>query len=254
MMDGHGRMHATNTRRLVACAIASLLTACAAPPSVRLDPLPAPPPALAASSCMTCLDHASEIARLREALAAREAELRDLRASQREQARVVAESSRDVAQAKARQRRLATKADAASAIAEAEVEQQAAREKLPTAPASALRVLATSSLDAASAAFSRDEFGAAFDRASEAQILFVAAVVAAEPSRGKAATDVLLRGGVPVRAASRAPLRKQPAGPVTGNVAANAPLTALAWRAGYLRVTTGTGASGWIAEDHVALR
>ena len=203
---------------------------------------------------MACLDQTEEIARLRDALAAREAELRDLRASQREQARVVAESSRDVAQAKARQRRLATKADAASAIAEAEVEQQAAREKLPAAPPPALFALAASSLDAATAAFSRQEFGSAFDRASEAQILFAAVVAAAESSRGKATTDVVLRGGVPLRAASQAPLRRQPAGAVTGNVAANAPLTALAWRAGYLRVLTASGATGWIAEGQVALR
>lgn len=203
---------------------------------------------------MTCLDQSDEIARLRETLAAREAELRDLRASQREQARVVAESSRDVAQVKARQRRLATKADAASAIAEAEVEQQTAREKLPGAPSPALLALATNSLDAASAAFSRGDFGAAFDRASEAQVLFAAAIAAMEPAAGKGATDVLLRGGVPLRAAGRAPLRKQPAGSVTGNVGADAPLTALAWRAGYLRVITGSGATGWIAEGQVALR
>jgi len=231
-----------------------LLAACAAPPPVRLDPLPAPPPPLAAQACMACLDQSDEIARLRQALAAREEELRDLRASQREQARIAASSSRDAAQAQARQRRLATQADAVSAIAEAEVEQQTAREKLPVAPVVPLLALAGAYLDAASAAFSRNEFGSAFDRATQAQVLFVAAVAGFEQASGKRTAEVPLRGGVPVRAASRTPLRRQPGGPVTNMVAADAPLTALAWRAGYVRVTTAAGVTGWIAEDEIALR
>lgn len=252
-MDRHGPLQSARASRLAVCAIATLLAAaCAAPPPLPLDPLPAPPPPLAPQACLACLDLSDELARLRQALAAREAELRDLRAAQREQARVVAESSRGAAQAQARQRRLATQAGAASAIAEAEVEQQAAREKLPVAPVAPLLALGTAGLEAASAAFARNDFGGAFDRATQAQALFVAAVDAAGPPRGK--VEVPLRGGVPVRAVIDAPLRRQPGGAVTANLAAEAPLTASAWRAGYLHVTTAAGARGWIAEDQVALR
>ena len=255
-MDGHGRTRAARTGRWAAGAVATLLAvACATPPPpVRIEPLPPPPPPLESQACMACLDSSEEIARLRQALAAREAELRDLRAGQREQARVAAESSRDAAQAQARQRRLATQADAASAIAEAEVEQQAAREKLPMAPAAPLHALAASAFEAASAAFARNDFGAAYDRATQAQALFAASIAAFEQSRARPATEILLRGGVPMRAASRTPLRRQPGGPATGTVPAGAPLTALAWRGGYLQVTTTAGAKGWIAEDQVALR
>lgn len=242
-------------RRHVAAWVAGALWlgGCATVPPPVLEPLPQPPAPLTPQACIACVDHSEEIARLRQALASREAELRDLRATQREQAKVAAATTRDVARTQARQRRLATQADAASAIAEAEVAQEAARDGAPLAPLPPIFVLAQSFVDAATAAFARGDYGAALDRAAQAQALLAPLPVGG----GTAASDVEvpLLAAVPVQVTARTPLRGRPGnGNVVVTVDPRAPLVAHAYRAGYLRVVNANGAKGWVAADRLALR
>lgn len=236
-----------------------LLSGCATPPV----PMPAPVleevpqrPLLVVvpQACPICLDQTDEIVRLRQALASREAELRDLRAAQREQTREVAKSTSETARVQARQRRLATQADAASAIAEAEVAQEAVRERGPVSPSPALSGLAQMAVDAAATAYARSDFATAYERGVQAQVL-LAAMPASDATRPAGGVEVPLGAGVPVRATAPSPLRRQPGrGSVVVTVASESPLVALAWRAGYVRVSTATGARGWISEDRIALR
>src|SRR5215470_1286111 len=95
--------------RAVAWLVGLAMSGCATPPSAE-SPV-----------CPSCDEQNREIARLRQDLAGREAELRDLRTNQREQVRVIQESTREVTRAKMKLRRLATQAEAASYIAEVEV-------------------------------------------------------------------------------------------------------------------------------------
>lgn len=240
---------AKGARWRAACATAALLLgACAGTPPT-LDPLPQPPPPLLPQACVTCVDASDEIARLRQALAAREAEVRDLRASQREQAKAAAASTRDAAQAQARQRRLATQADAASALAEAEVARDAAHERVPLAPLPGLLTLGQSFLDAASTALARGDYGAAVERAVQAQVLLEPLTLPAAPGA------VPLRAAVPVQAVARSALLRRPGrGNAVVTVDAAAPLVAQAYQAGYVRVASATGARGWVAADRLALR
>lgn len=240
------------TRRVAACLAASLVVAGCATRPPDFSPLPTPPAALAPQACVTCLDQSDEVARLRQALAARDAEVRDLRAAQREQARLAAASSRDAARAQARQRRLATQADAASGLAEAEVAEEAARERVPLAPVPALLALARACLDAATTAYARGDYGATLERAQQALTL-----LASLPAPDKPGTqaDTPLAGGIPVRATARTGLRTRPGqGRVIVTVDVRAPLVAEAYRAGYLWVASANGVRGWIAAEQVAMR
>ena len=85
---------------LGACALAA---GCATAPPPAPEPAPAPvvpAPALPPPpACAVCVDRTDEIARLRQDLATRDAEVRDLRSSQREQVKAVQESTREVTRA-----------------------------------------------------------------------------------------------------------------------------------------------------------
>jgi colicin import membrane protein len=158
----------------------ALIGACATPPPPEPEPEPpkpppvAPPVAPVEPVCPLCVDRSDEVARLRQELAAREAELKDLRSSQREQVKAVQESTREVTRAKARMRRLATQADAASYLAEVEVALGAVR-ATPAASQSPLLGLAQAFLDAAQPAFAQGDYAAAMDRAGQAEQLITAA-------------------------------------------------------------------------------
>src|SRR5206468_12651297 len=101
----------------VAWSLCSMLNGCATPPPPEpATPVPAPVAAAPMPTCPSCDEQTHEIARLRQDLATRDAEVRDLRSSQRDQAKVLQESTREVTRAKVKLRRLATQADAASYI------------------------------------------------------------------------------------------------------------------------------------------
>ena len=238
---------------LGACALAA---GCATAPPPAPEPaplvpapgLPAPPPA-----CAVCVDRTDEIARLRQELAAREAELRDLRSTQREQVKAVQESTREVTRAKARVRRLATQADAASYLAEVEVALEAARSATP----SPLLGLARAFLEAAQAPFAQGDYASAMDRAAQAEQLVTAAASGAPAaSRNRIEGEVLLQAAIPLKASGESRLRRapEPRAAVVGTVGRDAALVAHAYKGAWMRVETDDGKLGWVPQAELSAR
>ena len=244
---------------LGACVV---VTACATPPAPpppepAPPPIAAPPPIVAPEpACPACADRSDEIARLRQELATRDAELKELRSSQREQVKAVQESTREVTRARARLRRLATQADAASYLAEVEVALQALR-ATPQAGQSPLLPLAQAFLDAAQQPFAQADYGAAMDRASQAEQL-IAAVADSTPaaSRSRVTGEVLLQVSIPLRASADSRLRRepQPRAPVVAGLRKDSALVAHAYKGTWMRVETEDGKFGWIPQAELAAR
>jgi hypothetical protein len=245
-------------RRLAIVVFASaVLAGCATapapepPPVVPQVPAPPPPP----PPCPVCVDRGDEVARLRQELAAREAELRDLRASQREQARTVQDTTREVTRAKVRARRLATQADAASYIAEVEV----ALKSVQASPVSAspLFPLAQAFVDGASSSFAQADYGSAMERAAQAEQI-VAAMLDSMPSaaRARVAGEVRLVPGIPLRAATATRLLREPqaGASVVAAVGKDAALVAHGYKGAWMRVTTEDGKAGWLPQRELVPR
>jgi hypothetical protein len=125
--------------------------------------------------CTPCKEQTREIERLRQDLASRDAEVLELRSDHRIQVKVLQQSKREATRAKVKLRRLATRADAASYIAEVEVAMEslrASRGAMSTAP----RMLqAQSLLESTAEPFAKGDYGAAMDRAAEAERLIASA-------------------------------------------------------------------------------
>jgi len=236
-----------------------MIAACATapPPEPAQPPAPPPPPVVApAPVCPACVDRSDELARLRQELANREAELKDLRSSQREQVKAVQESSREVTRAKARMRRLATQADAASYIAEVEVALGAARAATHAAQVPLLS-LAQGFLDAAQAPFAQADYGSAMAGAAQAEQL-VAAAVDATPaaSRSRVTGEVLLQTSIALKASADSTLRRepQPRAPVVAALRKDTALVAHAYKGAWMRVETEDGKFGWLPQTQLAVR
>ena len=241
----------------IAVGACAMVAACATAPPPEPAPPPAPLPApIPEPVCPVCVDRGDEIARLRQELASRDAELRDLRSSQRETAKAAQESTREVTRAKARMRRLATQADAASYLAEVEVALQSARTS-PTASQSPLLPLAQSFLEAAQAPFAQADYATAMDRAAQAEQLVTAAAEGSPTaSRSRVTGEVLLQVGIPLKASADGALRREPR-PRAAVVAAlrkDSALVAHAYKGDWMRVETEDGRFGWVPQTALAAR
>jgi hypothetical protein len=253
-------MNVRRILRLLAVAAAAGLGACATAPPEPLPPQPVAPPVMTTlpeAVCPVCTDHSFEIARLKQDLAAREAELKDLRSNTREQAKVVQESTREVTRAKAKLRRLATQADAASYLAEVEVALKAQRAVSPP-EASPLLALAQARLDAAAAPFAQGDYVTAMDRAAQAEQLLAVVGDTQPPAamRSRASPEVLLQVTIPLRSTVDTRLRRDPLpkAPVITIVKKDSPLVAHAYKGRWMRVETEEGRSGWIAQAELGAR
>jgi hypothetical protein len=215
-----------------------------APAPVVVPPAPAPLPPETVTVRDTGLEH--EAQRLRMSLLERSAQLA-------ETSRRLDEATTDVVRAMARLRSVATRAEAASAIAEAEVTLQQLRggagQQLPPEARQA-----EAALRSASAAFDAENYGGAVYLATQAKRVATAA-------RGR-----LSEGGTVVRAgerafvvpvalttSSRANLR---AGPSTATalvttVPPGTPLTGYAYVQEWIRVTLDDGRGGWVHQSLV---
>lgn len=220
-----------------------------------------PPPvaaAPAAPACPSCDDQHEVVARLRQDLADREAELRELRANQREQVKVIQESSRDATRAKVKLRRLATQAEAASYIAEVEVALESLRTAHRAAAAPPLLELAQSVLASAGGPFAHGDYGTAMDRAAQAEQLIAVAAGATTRARSHPSVsgEVLLQVAIPLRATTEAALRRRPARGAPGAVMLKkgTPLVARASKGSWLRVETEDGRSGWVDQSQLGAR
>lgn len=203
------------------------------------------------------MDQSQEIARLRQDLASREAELKDLRSNQRDQVKVIQESAREATRAKAKLRRLATQADAASYLAEVEVALKALRGSLPAAIPQPMLSLAQDLLDSAAAPFKDGDYGAAMDRAAQAeQLVTVVADQAQQAGRARVPGEVPLSVTIPLKVVADTQLRREPA-PKAAPVAPvkkDSPVTAQAYKGSWMRVETEDGRTGWMSQAQLGAR
>ncbi len=252
---GAGAPRGVRQRRGIACVLAVALAGCATappeppPPAPLIVEVPAP-----ARACPTCDDQNREIVRLRQELAARDAELRDLRTANREQAKSLQESTREVTRAREKTRRLATQADAASFIAEVEVTLSALRVAPATAATAPLVAMASGFHAATAAPFAQRDYALAMERAAQAEALLAvaAAAQAGNPPRG----ETMLQVPIPLRVTIGSHLRRQPhrRAPIASIVDEDSLVVANAWQDGWLRVTVADGRAGWINQNQLGVR
>ena len=242
-------MRVAHTARVSRFFLAAALTACSTKQPSSAAPAPvvvASPPAPAARvapETVTVRDPEleRESARLRMSLLERSAQLSDVE-------RRLEESTTEVVRAMARMRSLATRAEAASAIAEAEVTLQQLRGRAGQQQPPEVRQ-AEAALRAGSTAFDAENFGGAVYLATQAKR-------AATAGRGRLAeTGTTARAGerafsVPVAltTTARTNLRAAPGtgADLVATVPAATPLTAYAFAQGWIRVTMADGRGAWV--------
>jgi hypothetical protein len=232
--------------RIVVVLFAASLVGCAGKPQGAAQP---PGPARAVPETVTVRDPdlVSELARTKVQLLERNARLADMD-------RRLEEATTEVVRAMARLRTLATRAEAASAIAEAEVTVQQLRGRAGSqAPPEAAQ--AEAALHSASAAFDDENFGGAVYLATQAKR-------AATAGRGRLADagSTAMRPNerafalpVPLTTTSSANLRAAPGGSasVISTVPAGTSLTAYSYEQDWLKVSTTDGGSAWVHQSVV---
>jgi len=230
---------------LAACSAHQLPPAPAAP-AAPVVAAPAPAPAAPETVTVRDPDLVAEVSRLRLSLLERSAQLADV-------SRRLDEATTEVVRAMARLRSMATRAEAASAMAEAEVTLQQLRSGAgQQAPPEARQ--AEEALRAGSAAFDAENYGGAVYLATQAKRLATA-------GRGRLAeSGSTVRSGerafaVPVEltTTTRANLRAAPAGnaQLVATVPAGTALTGYAWTQDWIRVTTADGRGAWVNQSLV---
>jgi SH3 domain-containing protein len=233
--------------RVTPLLLAVPLAACAgtqAPPNAPA-PTPAraaaPTPARAAPETVTVRDPDAqrEVVHLRMALFERSAQLAE--SQQR-----LDEATTEVVRAMARSRTLATRAEAASAMAEAEVTLQQLRGSGQQAPEARQ---AEQALQSASTAFDAENYGGAVYLATQAKRAATAGRGRLAESAGVAGTsEVAFAVPVPLATTGRANLRAGPGGgaEVIETVPAGTPLTGYAYAQDWIRVTMADGRGAWV--------
>jgi len=219
-----------------------------APAPAPIMVTPTPPPVRLPPETVTVRDpdQQRELLRLRMGLLERSAQLADV-------SRRLDDATIEVVRAMARLRSLATRAEAASAIAEAEVTVQQLRGGAGQQQPPEVRQAETA-LRSASAAFDAANYGGAIYLATQAKR-------AATAGRGRLAVSGTQEGTgerafvvpVAVTTTTRANLRAGPAAnaDLVATVPAGTPLTAYAWAQDWIRVTMSNGRVAWVHQGLV---
>lgn len=240
------------------CLCVSLSSACSskAPsqevvPIQAMDTLRAPEPiVITRVDTIRVTDPALEarVARLDLDLAEREGELKEMESR-------LAEARLEVVRTMAKLQTVATRAEAASAMAEAEIAVQGLKAmggtELRGALAESQQMLAQSSEE-----FGRQNHGGALYLATQAKNIATAgrARVAGVERAGRRQGEVLFAAPVRLEVTSRANLRDAPStgARVVLTLEKGAPLTAISHVGYWLRVTDGSGREGWIFQELVS--
>jgi len=235
----------------LACAVCG---ACSSPPPPRATPPPVaapdPRPApvkQAPPETVTVRDPEleREDVRLRMDLLERSAQLAAL-------TRQLDDATTEVVRAMARLRTMATRAEAASAMAEAEVTLQQLRGGAEPQPPEARQ--AEAALHAASTAFDAQNYGGAVYLATQAKRAATAGRGRlAEGRAGAREGERAFAVPVEMQTTRRANLRAAPglAAELVATVAAGTPLTAYAWSQEWIRVTMADGRGAWVHQSMV---
>lgn len=198
-----------------------------------------------------CTEEQQEIGRLREQLAWKDAEISRLQTHREARVKELEQTTVQAARAEVKLRRVASEAEVASRLAEAEVALQAR----PDAPESPLQELARQLLDKALATFQRGEHSEAADLTAQArQLIDMQLTIEAAPDR-QAAPESSFKVAIPLRIQVDARLRSQP-GTGAGVLAilpAATPVTALGFHGLWLQVQTPNRTTGWVSSELVTL-
>jgi hypothetical protein len=243
--------------RMLFAVVGAALGGCASgPPPPDLPDIPVA--GISPTACASCDEQKREIARLRQDVADRDAELRNLRVSQREQVKVIQESTREVTRAKVKLRRLATQAEAASYIAEVEVALESLRAAQGVTAKAPLLDVAQAMIASSAAPFAEADYEAAKDRAAQAEQLVAAIANSRPPSRSRpwVPGEVLLQMPIPLRVTDESRLLRQPrrGARVTEELGKDRLVVARAYKGNWLRVDTEYGRSGWIEQSRLGVR
>lgn len=234
--------------RIVVFLLAASVIGCAGKaPAAAPAPVPAPVPAVVETVTVRDPEMERELGRTKVLLLERTARLADMD-------RRLDEATTEVVRAMARLRTLATRAEAASAIAEAEVTVQQLRGRAgQQAPPEVAQ--AEGALRSASAAFDAENFGGAVYLATQAKR-------AATAGRGRLADTggAAMRPNehsfalpVPLTTTASAKLRNAPNGAATvvSTLPAGTALTAYTYEQDWVKVTTADGTSAWVHQSVV---
>ncbi|MBW8772280.1 MAG: SH3 domain-containing protein [Gemmatimonadetes bacterium] len=236
--------------RFVVLLLAATTIGCAGKPqpvAPAPKPVQAPAPAVVETVTVRDPETAAELGRTKVQLLERNARLADMD-------RRLTEATTEVVRAMARLRTLATRAEAASAIAEAEVTLQQLRGRAgQQAPPEVAQ--AEGALRSASQAFDAENFGGAVYLATQAKRIATA-------GRGRLADagSTTMRPNerpfalpVPLTTTSTANLRSSPTGSasVVTTVPTGTALTAYSYEQDWLKVTTADGTSAWVHQSVV---
>jgi hypothetical protein len=215
---------------------------------------PTPIPTTAPQSCMA---QQSEIERLKQLLAEKEALILSQQAHQQEQARELQATTRQATRAQVKLSRLATQPDAASTLAEVEVAMETLKSSKTTAPQQALQTQAQRLLDAANTAYAKGDFAMAVDRATQSREIID---MVKGHRTGKASSThrvtVTFQAPLPLRTRIDSNLRQLPRGnaPILSVLKKDSALMALAYRGDWLRIKTEDGHTGWVLNRLVEAR
>ncbi len=195
-----------------------------------------------------CAPQTREIARLQQALAARETEIEQLKAQKQGQTQELVETTTEAARAEVKLRRFASEAEVASRLAEIEVAMESLRVAPADGPAAAIRATAQRLLERATAAFNRGELSKAVELASQTEQLCDMLKDNRSLAPEATAPEVPFKLGVPLAIATDARLRLEPHtdAAVVAVLPPMTPVSALAYRGAWLRVQTEDERSGWV--------
>lgn len=215
---------------------------------------PAPDSAATLQSCMA---EQSEIERLKQLLAEKEALILNQQAHQQDQAKELQATTRQAARAQIKLSRLATQPDAASTLAEVEVAMEALKSTQITAPQQTLQTQAQRLLDAANAAYTKGEFANAVDRATQSrEIIDMVKEHRAVKAASSRRVTVAFQAPIALRTRTDCNLRSLPNGhaAILTILKKDSPLTALAYRNDWLQIQTEQGHTGWVLNTLVEAR
>ena len=224
--------------------LATTALGCAGKPKAETAAPPPAPVAVVDTVTVTARDPEMEreLGRTKVQLLERNARIADME-------RRLNESTTELVRAMARLRTLATRAEAASAIAEAEVTLQQLRGRSGgQAPPEVAQ--AESALRQASGAFDAENFGGAVYLATQAKRAATAGRGRLAETGGTAArpNERPFALPVPLTTTATANLRESPSASATvlSRVAAGTSLTAYSYEQEWLKVATADGVSGWV--------
>lgn len=215
------------------------------------------PPPVTAAAPESCLAQQSEIERLQQLLAEKEALIRSQQAHQQDQARELQATTSQATRAQIKLRRMATQPDAASTLAEVEVAMETLKSSKTTAAQQALQSQAQRLLDAASAAYAKDDFATAVDRATQSREIID--MVKGQPAGNASSARrvaVTFQAPIPLRTRIDCNLRHLPRGnaAIRKVLKKNSTLMALAYQGNWLRIQTEDGDTGWVLNTLVEAR